>query len=92
MIKEVKRYTVNGKTYTFDVSYEEMTRCGMMWLGVCRENGKEAWLDADGVQFIGERRQSAFEVVYNNFSSVVPYGCHYWGGEIRNNKQWRKQW
>lgn len=23
---------------------------------------------------------------------IVPPGCHYWGGQIRNNAQWRKQW
>ena len=23
---------------------------------------------------------------------VIPHGCHYWGGQIRNNAQWRKQW
>ena len=22
----------------------------------------------------------------------IPPGCHYWGGKIRNNAQWRKQW
>lgn len=21
-----------------------------------------------------------------------PHGFHYWGGEIRNNAQWRKRW
>ena len=92
MIKEIKQYIVNCNTYTFDVSYEEMTRCGMMWLGVCRENGKEAWLDTHGIQFVGERRQEAHAVAYHDCSFVVPHGCHYWGGEIRNNAQWRKQW
>lgn len=23
---------------------------------------------------------------------MIPHGCHYWGGQIRNNAQWRKQW
>ena len=92
MIEKVKRYTVGGKNYTFDVTYEEMTRCGMMWLGVCRENGKEAWLDAHGVQFIRERRQPAAEITYSDCALVIPAGCHYWGGEIRNNAQWRKKW
>lgn len=23
---------------------------------------------------------------------AIPYGSHYWGGEFRNNAQWRKQW
>ena len=89
MTKEIKRYAVNGATYTFDVIYEEMTRCGMVWLGVCRENGKDAWLDACGVQFDGERRQLASEV---DCSFVMPHDCHYWGGEVRNNAQWRKMW
>lgn len=22
----------------------------------------------------------------------VPPGCHYWGGSIRNNAEWRKKW
>lgn len=22
----------------------------------------------------------------------IPPGCHYWGGQIRNNAMWRKQW
>ena len=23
---------------------------------------------------------------------VVPPGCHYWGGKIRNNAEWRRRW
>lgn len=92
MTKEIKRYIVNGDTYTFDISYEEITSCGMMWLGMCRENGKEAWLDAHGIQFIGEDRQLASEIVYRDYSFIVPHDCHYWGKEIRNNAQWRRQW
>ena len=22
----------------------------------------------------------------------IPPGCHYWGGQIRNNAEWRKRW
>lgn len=22
----------------------------------------------------------------------IPPGCHYWGGQLRNNAEWRKKW
>ena len=78
---QVKRFKIDGKVYTFDVSYEEQTRCGTVWLGKCRENGKEAWLDAAGVQFDGRRRAPAQEV----FSSSGTDGSYQlWGGQLRD--------
>lgn len=79
-VKEIKRYSINGKTYTFDVNYEEMTNCGKMWLGVCRENGKEAFLDSCGVQFDREHRQPAHEVDYHDYSPLG-YGFGLWGAQ-----------
>lgn len=83
----MKKYLVNGATYTFDSlgkDYEVMTVKGKMWLATCRENGKEAWIDEqNGVQFIGERRVEAKEVLGCN--QQVPYGYSLWGGELRDN-------
>lgn len=28
----------------------------------------------------------------SDFVFAIPPGCHYWGGQIRNNSIWRKQW
>ena len=77
----VKRYYANGKDYTFDTTYEKNTMNGIIWLAVCRENGKEAWLDSHGIQFIGERRFEAEELFLDNY---VPYGYTVWGGELRD--------
>lgn len=69
---DVKRYNIDGKVFTFDILYVETTRCGVVWLGKCRENGKEAWLDSHGVQFDGSRRVEAIQVL------PYPYGLpHY---------------
>lgn len=71
----IKRYRIGNTIYTFDVTYTEETRCGTMWLGKCRENGKEAWLDSRGVQFIGERRVDATEIAQN---FAVPHYRYMW--------------
>lgn len=87
----MKKYLVNGATCTFDSMYEVMTMKGKMWLATCRENGKEAWIDEqNGVQFIGERRVEAKEVLGCNqqvlgCNQQVPYGYSLWGGELRDN-------
>lgn len=70
----VKRYSIDGKIFTFDVLYTETTRCGIVWLGKCRENGRDAWLDNHGVQFEGDRRVEATQVVPGG----VPH-YSYWG-------------
>lgn len=86
-----KSYYLDGKTYDFtDVHME----AGMLY-GRCTTipyRGKRAWLDPHGFQFEQKRRVEAQEVPYREHSLIVPPGCHYWGGEIRNNAQWRKQW
>lgn len=87
-----KSYCYNGKTYDFVVVHME---CGMLY-GECTtvpHRGKFAWLDPNGFQFERERRVEATEVQYHEQPClIVPPGCHYWGGQIRNNAQWRKQW
>ena len=76
-----KHYFANGKTYTFDIIYTEETKCGTVQLGVCRENGKTAWLDSRGIQFEGGRRFEATEMCAE---PRVPYGYQMWGGELRD--------
>ena len=42
-----------------------------------------------------DRHGKATEVpfhVRSEVTLVVPPGCHYWGGQIRNNAEWRKKW
>lgn len=87
-----KSYHRNGETYNFaDVHME----AGMLY-GRCTTNhhyDKWAWLDPHGFQFERERRVEATEIPYREQSTlIIPPGCHYWGGEIRNNAQWRKKW
>ena len=84
-----KSYYHNGETYIFtDVHME----AGMLY-GRCINRDKRekwAWLDPNGFQFEGERRVEALEVPYSDMA--IPHGFHYWGSELRNNAQWRKQW
>ena len=97
----MKKFLVNGEICNFDIiqtcklhGEHEGEIC---YYAQCLENGKYAWLDeCNGVQFEGEDRviaepyaQPSVETRYSRF---VPIGCHYWGGEIRNNEAWRKQW
>lgn len=77
----VKRYKIDGKIYTFDVVESCDTLKGVMLIATCRENGKGAWLDPHGVQFMGERRIEADEVL----NHVLPYGYSIWGGQIRDS-------
>jgi hypothetical protein len=81
-IEMVKKYVANDKTYTFDVEYTEVTWRGTVWLGKCRENGKDAWIDSHGIQFVGECRFAAKQVDMPD--SNFPYGRIMWGGELRN--------
>ena len=59
-IKSIKMYHAvsEGKRYIFDTFYEEFNH-SRIWCGVCRENGKYAWLDEHGIQFEGEQRMPA---------------------------------
>ena len=54
----MKQYYANGKTYTFDITEETEVKVPM-WYAKCRENGKMAWLDREGIQFEGEKRFQA---------------------------------
>lgn len=85
-----KYYSVNGKTLHFtDIHIE----AGCLY-GKCVTYpfcDKWAWLDPNGFQFEGRRRTEAREMNIS-VTSGIPYGCHYWGGELRNNAEWRKQW
>ena len=74
------QYYAKGKTYTFDVINAEETRCGTMWWSKCRENGKMAWLDANGIQFDGEKRFEAQKLT----ETRIPVGCQIWGKETRD--------
>ena len=55
-ITEQKYYT-EDKTYTFDIIGEMEKVTIPMWFGRCRENGKEAWLDLNGIQFADENHR-----------------------------------
>ena len=86
-----KSYRYNGKTYDF---VDVHTEVGCLY-GTCTTipyRGKRAWLDPHGFQFERGCRVEATEVSCRDYGLVVPHGCHYWGGQIRNNAQWRKQW
>ena len=86
-----KTYRFNGKTLNFSDVHME---AGCLY-GRCTNlshYGKWAWLDPHGFQFEREHRVEAVEVPYYENTMAVPDGCHYWGGEIRNNSAWRKQW
>ncbi len=39
-----------------------------------------------------EFRDEAVAVPHSEPVLVVPPGCHYWGGKIRNNAEWRRRW
>lgn len=82
----VKRYEVNGEVFTFDIVDSCNTLKGVMYVATCRENGKDAWLDSNGVQFMGERRIEAKEVFAQSLPSPsMPYGYSIWGGQIRDS-------
>jgi hypothetical protein len=57
-MENTKIYYVDGKKYTFDV-VEVMEVKVPMWYAKCRENGKKAWLDREGIQFEGGERFKA---------------------------------
>ena len=74
------QYYANGKTYTFDIISAENTRYGTILWSKCRENGKMAWLDANGIRFEGEGRFEARKLA----ESCLPAGYRIWGGQIRD--------
>ena len=76
----MKKYYASGKTYTFDVMEAHETRIGTVCYGKCRENGRMAWFDGKGIQFVGEERFEAHKLEETHF----PVGCQMWGGEIRD--------
>ena len=75
-----KSYSINGVVYGFtDVRIE----CGML-IGECTTRphwGQLAWLDPSGVQFWGERRVEAREVVA---PTMTDNSYTMWGGELRD--------
>ena len=75
-----KTYSINGVIYNFtDVTKE----CGML-VGECTTRphwGQLAWLDPNGVQFFGESRVEAVEVVEKPTTDSSYY---FWGGELRD--------
>lgn len=75
-----KSYSVNGVRFDFTNVHEE---CGML-VGECTTKphwGQLAWLDPHGVQFFGEHRVVAVEIV-----TKTPADNSYmmWGGELRD--------
>jgi hypothetical protein len=56
--KNVKVYYTDDGTYTFDIIEEHQVKVPL-WYAKCRENGKMAWLDREGVQFEREGRVRA---------------------------------
>ncbi len=58
IMDNVKTYYTNDSTYTFDVIEKDIAKVPV-WYARCRENGKFAWLDREGIQFDGEHRFSA---------------------------------
>ena len=85
-----KSYSVDGKVYDFTNVRTE----GRFLYGRCTTHpykDRWAWLDPYGFQIEGRRRIKAVEITRDS-TLGIPHGCHYWGGEIRNNSTWRKQW
>jgi hypothetical protein len=75
-----KSYSVNGVVYNFTNVHEE---CGML-VGECTTRphwGQLAWLDDHGVQFFGESRVEAQEVIE---STLVDNSYTMWGGQLRD--------
>ena len=87
----MKRFIVNGQELTFDVvqtmgdgSEYAVCTCG-------NRKGDYAFLDiGNGVQFENENRIVAEPYIKETF--FIPRGFHCWGGELRCNETWRKQW
>ena len=86
-----KSYRYNGKIYDF----VDVHSVNGMWCGECTTlpyRGALAWLDPKGFQIHFNPRVEAEEITHDEQTLFIPHGCHYWGGQIRNNAQWRKQW
>lgn len=75
-----KSYAVNGVVYNFTNVHEE---CGVL-VGECTTKphwGQLAWLDPSGVQFFGESRVDAVEVVAPSDADGT---YMLWGGQLRD--------
>lgn len=85
----MKRVNINGQDFTFDV-VQKMSDGSEYAVCTCgRRKGDYAFLDIDnGVQFENENRI----VAKPKETFFIPRGFHYWGGELRCNETWRKQW
>ena len=90
--KEVKYYKVGYTTFTFDIIDTVNTKRGVMWLGKCRENGRGAWLDANGIQFCGDKRVDAIPITNPSNSNGIGYGYTMWGGQIRDALPHGRRW
>ena len=69
-----KTYYTNDGTYTFDVIEEDEVKVPM-WYAKCRENGKYAWIDREGIQFEGENRFKASTEPTNANKYYITYEC-----------------
>lgn len=87
----MKRFIIDGQELTFDV-VQNMGDGSEYAVCICgSRKGDYAFLDVDnGVQFENENRIVAKP--YINTTFCIPKGFHCWGGELRCNETWRKQW
>lgn len=75
-----KSYSINGVVYNFDNVHME---CGVL-TGECTTRphwGQLAWLDPNGVQFFGESRVEAVEIIPQ---PTTDSSYHFWGKELRD--------
>lgn len=87
----MKRFIINGQTFTFDVVQDMGDGSEYAVCTDGRRKGDYAFIDIyNGVQFENENRIVAEPYIDNTF--FIPRGYHYWGGELRCNETWRKQW
>ena len=71
-MENTKVYYTESKIYTFDVTEETEVKVPM-WYAKCRENGKMAWLDKEGIQFEGEQRFQASTSPFQTRKCYITY-------------------
>lgn len=75
-MENTRIYFIGSKSYTFDVIEETEVKVPM-WYAKCRENGKMAWLDKEGIQFEGEQRFQASIDPYYGRKCYITYERDY---------------
>ena len=92
MRNDTRSYMVGEKVYVFDIIEDVNTLRGKMYLGECRSNGRTAWLDESGFQFMGQRRVPAKLITNQSQSNPLGYGYTIWGGQIRDTLPHGRRW